>query len=186
MHGLKYLVIEGLLVVARLFWVFGGHRYRGCAAGALESDHATIFLALQNKPSRNETRVVLPVVTTIARFATHTMRRGLERLVGTALTAGIALSEANPGAARGIGAILSRSGATLDRFARCGELTGSHSSFATEAKDAGDAGTSSDRVGVGMRGDGTAPRFYKKVEVVRVENGGGWGVALDGLSLIHI
>jgi len=125
----------------------------------------------------------LPVVTTIARFDTHTMRRGLERLVGAALTAGIAPSEANPGAARGIGAILSRSGATLGRFARCGELTGSHSSFATEAKDAGAAGTSSDRVGVGMRGDGTAPRFYKKVEVVRVENGGGWGVALDGRAL---
>ena len=43
MHGLKYLVIEGLLVVARFFWVFGGHRYRGCAAGALESEHATFF-----------------------------------------------------------------------------------------------------------------------------------------------
>lgn len=31
----------------------------------------------------------------------------------------------------------------------------------------GHAEASSDRVGVGMRGDGTAPRFYKVVDVVR-------------------
>ena len=42
---------------------------------------------------------------------------------------------------------------------------------------------SSDRVGAGLRGDGTAPRFYKKVDVVAMEHGGGWGVALDGRVL---
>jgi hypothetical protein len=42
---------------------------------------------------------------------------------------------------------------------------------------------SSDRVGAGLRGDGTAPRFYKKVDVIAMEDGGGWGVALDGRVL---
>ena len=118
-----------------------------------------------------------PVVTSIVHVGMHSMRRGLGRLVGTALTAGIASAEANPGVARRIGAFLPRSNIA----------THTSSLFSsTEADDARDApgeGTSSDRVGVGMRGDGTAPRFYKTVEVVQVENGGGWGVALDGRTL---
>ena len=101
-----------------------------------------------------------PVVTSIVHVGMHSMRRGLGRLVGTALTAGIASAEANPGVARRIGAFLPRSGTIATHTA---------SLFATEADDARDApgeGTSSDRVSVGMRGDGTAPRFYKTVEVV--------------------
>ena len=48
----------------------------------------------------------------------------------------------------------------------------------------GHAEASSDRVGAGLRGDGTAPRFYKRVEVVQMDDGSGdWGVALDGRRL---
>jgi hypothetical protein len=43
------------------------------------------------------------------------------------------------------------------------------------------AEASSDRVGAGLRGDGTAPRFYKKVDVVRRE-GGGVFLAFPGLK----
>lgn len=45
---------------------------------------------------------------------------------------------------------------------------------AAAAEDAavGHAEASSDRVGAGMRGDGTAPRFYKVVDVVRRGGGG--------------
>ena len=43
---------------------------------------------------------------------------------------------------------------------------------------------SSDRVGQGMRGDGTAPRFYTHVGIERLSDGSGdWGVTLDGRAL---
>jgi ATP synthase F1 complex assembly factor 2 len=43
---------------------------------------------------------------------------------------------------------------------------------------------SSDRVGQGMRGDGTAPRFYTHVGIERMSDGSGdWGVTLDGRAL---
>ena len=44
----------------------------------------------------------------------------------------------------------------------------------------GHAEASSDRVGAGLRGDGTAPRFYKRVEVVQMDDGSG---DLDGRRL---
>ena len=43
---------------------------------------------------------------------------------------------------------------------------------------------SSDRVGSGMRGDGTAPRFYSVVGIERLQDGSGdWGITLDGRVL---
>lgn len=43
---------------------------------------------------------------------------------------------------------------------------------------------SSDRVGSGIRGDGTAPRFYTDVGIQQITDGSGdWGITLDGRQL---
>ena len=56
--------------------------------------------------------------------------------------------------------------------------------LASSESHGGHAEASSDRVGAGLRGDGTAPRFYTKVEAVPIDDGSGdWGVALDGRTL---
>ena len=62
--------------------------------------------------------------------------------------------------------------------------------FAGKETDASEKSTgahqdaTSDRVGQGMRGDGTAPRFYTHVGIERVSDGSGdWGVTLDGRAL---
>ena len=66
----------------------------------------------------------------------------------------------------------------LPRFARSfGNTARLLEDEAGAAKDVG-----SDRVGVGMRGDGTAPRFYKQVTVGE-EPGRGYTVLLDGRKL---
>jgi len=62
-----------------------------------------------------------------------------------------------------------------------GAGTGTSDKKVASSGGGGHAEASSDRVGAGLRGDGTAPRFYKTVDVVRLE--GGWGVALDGKTL---
>jgi len=68
--------------------------------------------------------------------------------------------------------------AVYPRFAR---VFGTTAKVLEEESGVG-KGIGSDRVGIGMRGDGTAPRFYKQVTVVD-EPGRGYTVLLDGRKL---
>ena len=62
-----------------------------------------------------------------------------------------------------------------------GERFPADGSSSSSKEDGARGEASSDRVGAGLRGDGTAPRFYKTVDVVELD--GGWGITLDGRTL---
>ena len=119
--------------------------------------------------------------------------RSIARLAGL-LRAGVARGETAAAAAASRAAHRAIVGSDRQRhhdlgrsFSSSSSSSSSSSEPSSTSKSGGEnrhAEASSDRVGAGLRGDGTAPRFYKSVSVVPQKDAPGlWGIALDGKTL---